>query len=80
MHRSAAPEEPCGVVPLTRREREILAWVAQGKTNGEIGAILWIAPSTVRKHLEHIYPKLGVRTRAGAVGRFLRGSSAGGEG
>lgn len=60
---------------LTTREREILMWVARGKTNPEIAAILWIAPSTVRKHLENIYPKLDVRTRAGAVGRFLGGFS-----
>jgi DNA-binding CsgD family transcriptional regulator len=56
---------------LTRREREILAWVARGKTNSEIAQSLWIAPSTVRKHLENIYPKLGVRTRTGAVMRVL---------
>jgi DNA-binding CsgD family transcriptional regulator len=56
---------------LTRREREILAWVARGKTNAQIGEALWIAPSTVRKHLENIYPKLGVRTRTAAVTRLL---------
>lgn len=56
---------------LTRREREILAWVARGKTNSEIAQILWIAPSTVRKHLENIFPKLGVRTRTAAVTRLL---------
>lgn len=56
---------------LTTREREILLWLARGKTNREIAVILWVAPSTVRKHLENIYGKLDVRTRAGAVGRFL---------
>jgi DNA-binding CsgD family transcriptional regulator len=56
---------------LTRREREILAWVARGKTNSEIAQTLWIAPGTVRKHLENIYPKLGVRTRTAAVMRLL---------
>jgi DNA-binding CsgD family transcriptional regulator len=71
-HRLRVVDEPRDAVPLTRREREILAWVSQGKRNGEIAAILWIAPNTVRKHLEHIEPKLGVRTRAGAVGRYLR--------
>ena len=59
------------VFGLTRREREILAWVARGKTNSEIAQTLWIAPSTVRKHLENIYPKLGVRTRTAAVARLL---------
>jgi DNA-binding CsgD family transcriptional regulator len=56
---------------LTRREREILVWVARGKTNSEIAQTLWIAPSTVRKHLENIYPKRGVRTRTAAVTRPL---------
>jgi DNA-binding CsgD family transcriptional regulator len=56
---------------LTPRERQILAWVARGKTNPEIAEILWVAPSTVRKHLENVYRKLGVRTRTEAATRFL---------
>jgi DNA-binding CsgD family transcriptional regulator len=59
-------------VPLTRREREVLAWVERGKTNAEIAQILWIAPGTVKKHLDNVYEKLGVRTRTAAVTR-LRG-------
>jgi DNA-binding CsgD family transcriptional regulator len=56
---------------LTTREREILAWVARGKTNPEIAETLWIAPTTVRRHLEHIYSKLGVHTRTAAAARLL---------
>ena len=56
---------------LTNREQEVLAWVARGKTNAEIAQTLWIAPSTVRKHLENVYAKLGVRTRTEAATRFL---------
>jgi DNA-binding CsgD family transcriptional regulator len=56
---------------LTTREREVLAWVAQGKTNAEIARLLWLAPSTIRKHLENVYAKLGVNTRTAAVARFL---------
>lgn len=56
---------------LTGREQEILAWVARGKTNREIAEVLWVAPSTVRKHLENIYGKLGVKTRTAAAARFL---------
>jgi len=52
---------------LTTREREILAHVADGKTNGEIAWALHISPETVRKHLENIYEKLGVHTRTAAV-------------
>jgi DNA-binding CsgD family transcriptional regulator len=65
-------EERVAEVPLTAREREVLAWVARGKTNGEIAELLWLAPSTVRKHLENVYGKLGVSTRTAAAARFLR--------
>lgn len=55
-------ELPAGL--LTPREQEVLDLVAQGKTNAEIAAQLWVAPSTVKKHLEHIYAKVGVGRRA----------------
>jgi CheY-like chemotaxis protein/DNA-binding CsgD family transcriptional regulator len=52
---------------LTSREAEILMWISRGKTNKEIGMILGGSPRTVNKHLEHIFEKLGVVTRAAAV-------------
>lgn len=52
---------------LTRREAEVLQWVTQGKTNIEIGCILSMSPATVKKHLEHIFEKLGVETRTAAA-------------
>jgi DNA-binding NarL/FixJ family response regulator len=52
---------------LTARELDVLELVAQGLTNREISSRLFISPATVRTHLEHIYDKLGVRSRAGAV-------------
>jgi DNA-binding NarL/FixJ family response regulator len=52
---------------LTERELDVLTLVAQGLTNREISRQLFISPATVRTHLEHIYDKLGVRSRAGAV-------------
>jgi DNA-binding CsgD family transcriptional regulator len=58
-------------IELTAREREVLAWVGRGKTNAEIARLLWLAPSTVGKHLENVYAKLGVSTRTAAVARFL---------
>ena len=64
-------EETRGVLDLTPRESQILAWVARGKTNREVAELLWIAPTTVRKHLENVYAKLGVTTRTAAVARFL---------
>jgi DNA-binding CsgD family transcriptional regulator len=64
-------EERKDAVKLTARERDVLSWVARGKTNAEIAELLWLAPSTVRKHLENVYAKLGVNTRTAAVARFL---------
>jgi len=52
---------------LTRREQEVLALVAEGLTNAEIGALLWISAGTVRRHLENVYAKLEVHTRTAAV-------------
>lgn len=56
---------------LTGREAEILMWVAHGKTNRDVGEILGSSPRTVNKHLEHIFEKLGVATRAAAVATAL---------
>lgn len=61
---------------LTQRETEVLTWMAQGKTNAEIGAILHTRPRTVEKHIERILDKLGVETRTGAVGAALRSVEA----
>ncbi len=52
---------------LTPRELEVLSWVAKGKTNRDIAEILGMSPRTVNKHLEHIFVKLGVETRAAAA-------------
>lgn len=57
---------------LTFREAEILMWIARGKTNKEIGIILNSSPRTVNKHLEHVFEKLGVSTRAAAVAIALQ--------
>lgn len=56
-----------GQLRLSRRETEILGWVAQGKTNPEIGTILGISHRTVQKHLERIYGRLGVENRHAAM-------------
>jgi DNA-binding CsgD family transcriptional regulator len=54
------------VLSLTPRELEILEALAAGATNKEIARRLWISPHTVRKHLEHIFEKLGVEKRGAA--------------
>jgi DNA-binding CsgD family transcriptional regulator len=65
------PPEALRALGLTRREAEVLAWVAEGKTSDEIGIILGVSRRAVEKHLEHIYPKLGVETRTAAAARAL---------
>jgi len=54
---------------LTKREREILGWIARGSTSRQIAAILHLSPHTVRKHTENILGKLDVSTRSAAVAR-----------
>lgn len=51
---------------LTPREAEVLLWVAQGKTNAEIGLILGMAEKTVKVHLGHVFEKLGSDNRNAA--------------
>lgn len=55
---------------LTWREREVMTHVSNGLTNAEIARVLVIEPSTVRKHLEHIFEKLGVGSRTAAVAKL----------
>jgi DNA-binding NarL/FixJ family response regulator len=64
---AATPEALQSALGLTPREAEILSWVVQGKTNPEIGIILGIQLTTVKKHLESTFAKLGVENRTGAV-------------
>jgi len=54
------------------REAEILMWISRGKTNKDVGLILGSSPRTINKHLEHIFEKLGVATRAAAVSMVLQ--------
>ena len=57
---------------LTPREREVLAWVAQGKSAGEIAEILHIAKRTVDEHVQTAVRKLGALNRTHAVAIALR--------
>jgi DNA-binding CsgD family transcriptional regulator len=52
---------------LTKREAEVLWWIAKDKSNSDIALSLECSVSTVKKHLEHIYEKLEVQTRTAAV-------------
>ncbi len=52
---------------LTSREREVLALIGRGKTNGEIAAQLFVSEGTVKTHINHLFTKLRLRDRAAAV-------------
>lgn len=78
--RNTAPDfsstAPLLVLGLTAREADVLLWVAQGKTNIETGTILHLSAGTVRKHLEHIFAKLGVENRTAACLRAVEALTA----
>lgn len=61
---SPVPLEKLGLTP---REAEVLVWVAQGKTNGDIAVICGMAEKTVKKHLGNVFQKLGVESRNAAT-------------
>jgi DNA-binding CsgD family transcriptional regulator len=58
------PQSPPGLAQLSARERELVTLVAQGRTDAQIAAQLYISVSTVRSHLERIRDKSGSRRRA----------------
>lgn len=64
-------EEPPNA-PLTRREQDVLRWVAEGKTDWEIGVILHVSEHTADKMLRLVRGKLGASTRAHAVAKAIR--------
>ena len=61
---SPVPLEKLGLTP---REAEVLVWVAQGKSNGDIAVICGMAEKTVKKHLGNVFQKLGVEGRNAAT-------------
>jgi DNA-binding CsgD family transcriptional regulator len=65
-------EEHLASGSLTTREREVLSRVADGMSTSEIAHALFLTPATVSKHLEHIYRKLGVTGRTGALAALRR--------
>jgi len=70
---TAEPPTRLRMAALTPREAEVLSWVAKGKTNRDVAEILGMSPRTVNKHLEHVFEKLGVETRAAAAALASRG-------
>lgn len=67
---AGAPPAPAGE-PLSARERDVMGYVAEGKTDWEVGAILGIAETTARFHADNARRKLGAANRTHAVARFV---------
>jgi non-specific serine/threonine protein kinase len=67
---------PPVLVGLTQREREVLTQLARGLSNREIAEALVVSPKTVGRHLDNIYAKLGVSSRAAATAAALRAGLA----
>ncbi|NDJ54056.1 MAG: hypothetical protein GYB68_13365 [Chloroflexi bacterium] len=63
-----APQQPL-LEPLSERELEVLALIADGLSNAEIGQRLFIAVGTVKRHTNNLYSKLGVHSRTQAIAR-----------
>jgi two-component system nitrate/nitrite response regulator NarL len=57
---------------LSERERQVLELFAEGRSVPDVAAELFLAPSTVKSHVQHLYAKLGVSDRAAAVAEALR--------
>jgi DNA-binding CsgD family transcriptional regulator len=55
---------------LSQRQLEVARSIGQGKTNAEIAANMGISPRTVQKHIEHIFEKMGVKTRVAVASRL----------
>jgi two-component system, NarL family, response regulator DevR len=70
IRRGVAPTAPPDTTPLAVQERRVLALVAQGKTNKEIGAELNLSDKTVKNYLSHAFEKLNVSRRAHAAVLF----------
>ncbi len=65
-----------GPAELTPREREVVALLAEGLTNGELGARLFISPKTASVHVSNILAKLGMTSRAEIAAYAVRAGLA----
>lgn len=68
---SATEDDVEDDLALTRREREVLGLLAEGRSNREIAEDLFVTLATVKTHVAHVYTKLGARNRNEAIGRAV---------
>ena len=70
------PETPRPAHDLSERQVEIMDLIARGSSNGDIAGELFLAEKTVKNHVNHIFARLGVRSRAEAVALWLGGTTS----
>jgi DNA-binding CsgD family transcriptional regulator len=78
--RPAGDPAPLAAAGLTRREIQVLELLSTGRSNPEIARQLRVSVRTVHKHLEHLYPKLGVNDRTAAATTWLARRAGNGAG
>ena len=68
------PRDPSrkALLPLSRRELEVLGLLAQGLSNKEIAGVMWLSDRTVERHITSLYRKIGVARRSEATAFALR--------
>jgi DNA-binding NarL/FixJ family response regulator len=71
--RNGRPDDPDDAQKLSVREAEVMSLIADGQTNGEIAARLFLAEKTVKNHVRRIYSKLGVGSRPAAIAYWRGG-------
>lgn len=72
LRKLAGPSPANTSLELTRREREIISWVASGRRHGEVAQLLGLSARTVENHLRRVRRKLGVSSTAQAIYRLAR--------
>lgn len=77
--RGGAPHEDRSLGSLSAQERRVLALVAEGKTNKEIGVSLGLSDNTVKNYLVSVFDKLQVKRRSQAAAIYVQSQSSGGE-
>jgi DNA-binding NarL/FixJ family response regulator len=71
VHPDFSSHDPLTTLGLTNREAEVLLWVAQGKSNGDVACILGMSEKTAKQHLGSVFEKLGVENRHTAAMRAI---------
>ncbi|MEU4060372.1 response regulator transcription factor [Rhodococcus qingshengii] len=70
--RPATPSHEATVMRLSKRQEQIIELVAEGYSGKEVARLLGMSPKTVESHLQRVFDRYGVRSRAGVVARWMQ--------